>query len=162
MLEVSVFISFVERFGLFLGFFEIIVTVIFGFRLMSARPMVAIQKFQQQLAAGVGNPRHILYSGVRRLIAGFFLILPGFVSDVVGLWLWLSSVIKEKGGNLGPNHWNENNSSGKSATNDFDEAWRSDEFSERIKGKPSTVGSSDIVDATIISTDESNESKDKG
>jgi UPF0716 family protein affecting phage T7 exclusion len=153
LVEISVFLAFVDRFGLFLGFLEILVTLVLGLRLISSRPLVVIQQLQQELAAG-GDPREIIFGGLRLFIAGFFLIMPGLVSDMIGIWLWLASLLGGKPAASNRSEWANNGDSPEVRPHDFDDAWHGDEFSERIKGRSSPVDAGDIVDATIISTDD--------
>ena len=158
LIEMSFFLAFVDHFGLFLGFLEILVTFLLGLKLIASRPLVIIQQLQKELAAG-GNPREILFGGLRLFIAGFFLVLPGLVSDMVGLWLWLASLLSRKSCNSTQSDWVDDGAFIGPEAQDFNDAWQGDEFSERIKGKSSPVDAGDIVDATIISIDDSIVSK---
>ena len=153
LIEMSAFLAFVDSFGIFFGFFEVLLTFVFGLKLISSRPFVVMQQLQQELAAG-GDPREILFGGLRLFIAGFFLVLPGLVSDSIGIWLWLASLLSNKSQPAGQSEWGSDGVNSEPASNEFNDAWQGDEFSDRIKGKVSAVDAGDIVDATIISTDD--------
>lgn len=153
-IEISAFLAFVETFSVFFGFLELLVTFVFGLRLVSSRPFVVMQQLQEQLAAG-GDPRSILFGGLRLFIAGFCLVLPGLVTDFIGLWLWLATLLAQDSHPISQSEWANDGGPEEPVTHKFDEAWQGDDFSTRRKGKPSTVNPGDIVDATIISTDDS-------
>ncbi len=77
-----------KTFGLLPTVLFIIATGIGGAYLAKYQGLVTVQKVQQQLNRGV-MPGEELIDGVCILLGGCMLIAPGFISDLLGLFLLL-------------------------------------------------------------------------
>lgn len=63
----------------------IILTAILGVSFMRQQGMAAMQKIQQGMAVGLAPDKEVL-EGVFIFIGGLFLLLPGFITDTIGLF----------------------------------------------------------------------------
>lgn len=150
-LELAAFSAFAGHVGLLGCFVEIIVSLIVGARILGSQPREMLQALQSQVSSK-SDPRLLLLGGLRLLFAGFLLVLPGLLTDMIGLWLWISSLLLRSSSSRqqSSTRSGENSVGGQG----FQEAWQGNEFDERLKGKARAAGDSDIVDATIISDED--------
>ena len=63
----------------------IILTAILGISFMRQQGMATMQKIQQGMAVGLAPDKEVL-EGVFIFIGGLFLLLPGFITDTIGLF----------------------------------------------------------------------------
>ena len=86
VIEISVFIQAGEKIGLWSIIGLILITAIIGVRLLRHQGLSTISSFQQNINSA-RLPMNSLFDGLFLLMAGAFLITPGFVTDVLGLIL---------------------------------------------------------------------------
>lgn len=128
------------------------VSLVVGARILGSQPKEMMQALQLQVSKG-GDPRLLLLGGLRLLIAGLLLVLPGLMTDFIGLWLFISGrYLQSTQAEPSSSPWREECNSNEGQG--FEEAWRGDEFEQRLRNKGRPANQSDIVDATIISTDD--------
>lgn len=149
-LELFLFGLFKQKFGGVVAFLEVMATTIVGVRILSSQPAGLLRDFQQQMSTG-GDPKALLSGGLRILLAGFLLVLPGLVTDLIGLRVWLGVKFGAGARAEGASPW----STSAKPSQDFDQAWQGSDFDEKMKGRPKFEQSVNIEDATIISTEES-------
>ena len=77
--------------GQFIGFWTTILLVLasafVGSFLVRAQGMRALAEFQRSAATGEGEVGLTIFTGICLLLAGAFLITPGFITDTLGLLL---------------------------------------------------------------------------
>jgi UPF0716 protein FxsA len=91
VLEIAVLIEAGEAFGLWPTIGGIILTGVIGAFLFRTQGLRIMQELQATLAAGQ-TPITALLDGAGLLIAGTLLFLPGFVTDAIGLVLFVPAV----------------------------------------------------------------------
>ena len=133
--------------GVFGCFFELLLSLMAGIHILSHQPKDMLNQMQQQLKSGQ-DPKSFLMGSLRVFASGVLLIMPGILSDVYGIWLWVTSgawrsVVSSKMTGGAPAE----------SSNQFEQSWSGDQFGDKMDGK-SKIRPSDIVDATIISTEE--------
>ncbi len=89
ILEVSVFISVGEEIGLTWTLAIVIITAITGTWLMKRQGLETLLRLQDQINQGQ-LPLREVFDGFCLLLAGAFLLTPGFVTDGVGFLLFIS------------------------------------------------------------------------
>lgn len=81
--------------GQFLGVWPtvslVIITAWLGAKNVKQQGLATIQSLQQKMASG-GMPSDEIVAGLLLLVAGIFLVTPGFVTDILGLSLLVPSV----------------------------------------------------------------------
>lgn len=92
-IEISLFIQVAHVFGVFLTLILVILTSVLGVSLVKNQGLKNLMLMQQKIAAGE-SPAAELVKSVSLIIAGIFLILPGFFTDLLGLLLLLPPVQK--------------------------------------------------------------------
>ena len=88
ILEVSVFISVGEEIGLTWTLAIVIITAITGTWLMKRQGLETLLRLQDQINQGQ-LPLREVFDGFCLLLAGAFLLTPGFVTDGVGFLLFI-------------------------------------------------------------------------
>lgn len=86
--EIAVFIAAGDAIGLFPTIATVIVTAFLGTYLLQRQGLSAIARTQNAMAAGQ-LPVESIMDGVYLLIAGAFLLTPGFITDSVGFLLFV-------------------------------------------------------------------------
>lgn len=86
ILEIIVFIEAGDRFGLWPTLAAIVVTAIIGAALVRLQGLGVLARARRTLDAGE-IPMREVYDGVCLLIAGAFLLTPGFITDSLGFLL---------------------------------------------------------------------------
>ena len=88
VLEVSVFISVGSLIGLWLTLATIIATAIVGAFLLKKQGLAALYNAQENINNG-RLPLEDLFDGLFLIVSGLLLVTPGFVTDGIGLLLFL-------------------------------------------------------------------------
>jgi UPF0716 protein FxsA len=88
ILEAYVFVQVWDHFGLVNTLFVLFVSAIFGIGLIRNQGRYVLQKMQASLARGLTPEDQVLHS-IFIFAAGVLFIVPGFISDVIGLLLLL-------------------------------------------------------------------------
>jgi UPF0716 protein FxsA len=89
--EIVVFILVGSQIGVLATIALVILTAIAGSILLRWQGFAALRRIQQELAAN-HVPGKELVQGVMVLLAGFLLLTPGFVTDTLGLLLFIPQV----------------------------------------------------------------------
>lgn len=87
IIEISVFISVGEIIGLWPTLATILITAIIGSALLRAQGLATLFRAQEHLNQG-RFPLEEIFDGLCLVIAGAFLLTPGFVTDGVGFLLF--------------------------------------------------------------------------
>ena len=85
LLELYVLIEVGSQIGAFTTILLIVGTAILGATLMRNQGLMTMQKAQQALANGGVAPQQEMIEGVMIFMGGLFLLLPGFMTDTLGL-----------------------------------------------------------------------------
>ncbi len=93
LLEISVFINMGRAFGAGSVILLTIGTAIWGMAMVRIQGVDTYKRIQQTLARGE-TPAFEMLEGTLLLIAGFFLLLPGFMTDSIGILLLIPPVRK--------------------------------------------------------------------
>ena len=88
ILEIAVFIEAGERLGLWPTIGAVILTAMVGSALLRHQGLATLMRVRESMEAG-RLPVAELFDGLCLLLAGAFLLTPGFVTDGVGLLLFL-------------------------------------------------------------------------
>ncbi len=91
ILEIAVFIQIGSQIGLGLTIAIVILTAIAGTMLLRHQGLATLHKVQESLNAGI-FPMTAVFDGICLLVAGALLLTPGFVTDAVGLILFIPPV----------------------------------------------------------------------
>jgi UPF0716 protein FxsA len=89
--EISVFIAVANSIGVLLALICIIATSILGFSLVKTQGLKNLSIMQQKIANHQSAKAEIIKS-VSLLFSGFFLLIPGFLTDIVGAILLIPRV----------------------------------------------------------------------
>lgn len=81
--ELSFFIKVADSIGVFLALIGIIATSIIGFSLIKKQGLNNLSIMQQKIANNQ-NPKDEIIKSVSLLFAGFLLLIPGFLTDMLG------------------------------------------------------------------------------
>lgn len=90
-LEVSFFVVVANAIGVLLALICIVATSILGFSLVKSQGLKNLIVMQQKMANNE-NPTNEIIKSASLLIAGFFLLIPGFLTDILGIILLLPPV----------------------------------------------------------------------
>ncbi|WP_392566286.1 FxsA family protein [Utexia brackfieldae] len=90
-LEVSVFIMAANHIGVLLALLALIATSIVGVSIVKSQGLKNIRTMQQKMQLGENANREV-QSSVTLLAGGFLLLIPGFITDVIGACLLLPPV----------------------------------------------------------------------
>lgn len=88
LLEISVFVAAGERLGLWPVLGLVVATAIAGAALLRSQGLAALNSAQESLARGE-FPIAQVFDGVCLLLAGALLLTPGFLTDALGLLLFV-------------------------------------------------------------------------
>lgn len=91
ILEIAVFIVVGREIGVLPTLALVILSGLVGFSLLRTQGLDILRRIQAELDAG-RMPGEALFHGALVVAAGLLLILPGFVSDIVGIALFLPPV----------------------------------------------------------------------
>ena len=94
LLEIYVFIKVGERVGAMTTVLFTLFTAVSGVVLVRLQGLVTWYRAQQSLAQGV-MPAESMLEGLFLLLAGILLLIPGFITDFVGM-LWLLPILRRK------------------------------------------------------------------
>ncbi|OCG71104.1 hypothetical protein A9G43_06195 [Gilliamella sp. Occ3-1] len=89
--ELIFFIAVANSIGIFLALICIIATSILGFSLVKTRGLKNLSIMQQKIANNESYKNEVIRS-VALLFAGFFLLIPGFLTDILGAILLIPHV----------------------------------------------------------------------
>ena len=81
--EISFFIAIANYVGVLLALIGIIATSIIGFSLIKKQELKNLSLMQQKIA-NQQSPKEEIINSVSLLFAGFFLFIPGFLTDILG------------------------------------------------------------------------------
>jgi len=87
ILEISVFISVGEAIGLWPTLATVLITAIIGTALLRSQGLATLYRAQEHLKEG-RFPMEEVFDGLCLIVAGAFLLTPGFVTDGVGFLLF--------------------------------------------------------------------------
>jgi UPF0716 protein FxsA len=90
-LEIAGFIVVGSKIGVLATLALIILSIFLGVFLLRLQGFGLIQKIREETAAG-RTPKRELVHGVMLLFAAFLLIIPGFITDIIGLLLFIPAV----------------------------------------------------------------------
>lgn len=91
LIEVALFIEVGSIIGVWPTIASVILTAVLGSYLLRRQGLAALRDVQSRLAAGV-NPGRLLADGAMLIVAGVFLLTPGFLTDAIGLLLLVPPV----------------------------------------------------------------------
>ncbi len=90
-LEIAGFIVVGSKIGVLATLGLIILSMFLGVFLLRLQGLGLIQKIREETAAG-RTPKRELVHGVMLVFAAFLLIIPGFITDIIGLLLFIPAV----------------------------------------------------------------------
>ncbi|MEM7170103.1 MAG: FxsA family protein [Pseudomonadota bacterium] len=91
LLEIAVFIQVGEQIGVLPTILITVLTALAGTILLRAQGFATLARARAQMDQGI-MPAEELFNGVCLLLAAFLLLVPGFVTDVLGLLLFVPAV----------------------------------------------------------------------
>ncbi len=100
IIEIAVFIQVGERIGVWPTIGIVIATAILGTAMLRQQGVSILFRIQENLAAN-RIPVHELFDGVCLVIAGALLLTPGFVTDSIGLLLFIAPLRRWIAGEIG-------------------------------------------------------------
>lgn len=89
--EISTFMMVANAIGVFLALICIIATSIIGFSLVKTQGLKNLREMQQKIAENQ-SPKNQIIKSVALLFAGFLLLIPGFLTDILGAILLIPYV----------------------------------------------------------------------
>ena len=89
--EVSFFITVADSIGVFLALIGIIATSIIGLSLIKKQGLKNLSIMQQKIV-NQQNPKDEIIKSVSLLFAGFLLLIPGFLTDILGAIMFIPRV----------------------------------------------------------------------
>ncbi len=101
LLEIIVFLAVADAIGFFSALAACILMAFLGVLLIQKQGFNNFMRAQGQLREG-NMPLNDLFNGLCVVIAGFLFILPGFLSDIIGLLLLLPNMREKMRGFLSP------------------------------------------------------------
>lgn len=90
-LELSFFVKVADSIGVFLALIGIIATSIIGFSLIKKQGLNNLSIMQQKIANNQ-SPKDEIIKSVSLLFSGFLLLIPGFLTDILGAILLIPRV----------------------------------------------------------------------
>jgi UPF0716 protein FxsA len=90
-LEIAGFIVVGSKIGVLATLGLIILSIFLGVFLLRLQGLGLIQKIREETTAG-RTPKRELVHGVMLVFAAFLLIIPGFITDIIGLLLFIPAV----------------------------------------------------------------------
>lgn len=100
VIEIAVFIQVGERIGVWPTIGIVIATAMLGTAMLRQQGISILFRIQENLAAN-RIPVHELFDGVCLVIAGALLLTPGFVTDSIGLLLFIPPLRRWIAGEIG-------------------------------------------------------------
>ena len=91
--ELFLLINLADRYGWWLLFY-LVVIVYLGLQLIRGEKLLLTAKMMQSMAAG-GNPVKTMLGSARNMVAGILFIIPGVITDIIGVILLLVPVSKQ-------------------------------------------------------------------
>ena len=91
LVEIAVFIQVGEAIGLMATLVAVVLGTMVGVAVVKQQGLAVLTRAQQQMDAGIVPDRE-LFDGVCLVIAGFLILLPGFVTDTLGVLLLLPPI----------------------------------------------------------------------
>lgn len=91
IVEIGIFIEVSDEIGLFATLAATVLTAVGGTILVRTQGLATVRKVQESLAEG-GIPLRPAFDGACQLIAGALLLTPGFLTDAIGLLLFIPPV----------------------------------------------------------------------
>lgn len=91
VVEIAVFIQIGSRIGVGMTLFLVLVSAVFGVRLVRAQGFAAAARVQTMIAQGE-SPALGMLEGLALLVAGVLLLIPGFVTDLAAFALLIPSL----------------------------------------------------------------------
>jgi len=89
--EIAAFILVGRELGIGLTLLLVLASAVSGAILLRIQGLGALKRLQQAAQAGTDPGRQLVH-GLMIVIAGFLLVLPGFISDAIGLLLFIPAV----------------------------------------------------------------------
>lgn len=89
--ELSLFITVADSIGVFLALIGIIATSIIGLSLIKKQGLKNLSIMQQKIV-NQQNPKDEIIKSVSLLFAGFLLLIPGFLTDILGAIMFIPRV----------------------------------------------------------------------
>lgn len=90
-LEIAGFIVVGSKIGVLATLALVILSIFLGVFLLRLQGFGLVQKIREETAAG-RTPKRELVHGVMLVFAAFLLIIPGFITDIIGLLLFIPAV----------------------------------------------------------------------
>lgn len=90
-IEIAGFIIVGREIGVIATLALIILSMVAGFILLRVQGITLLSKMQQELAAGQVPDRELAH-GALMILAAFLLIIPGFVTDIIGILLFIPQI----------------------------------------------------------------------
>lgn len=91
--ELFLLINLADRYGWWLLFYLVVIGYL-GLQLIRGEKLLLTAKMMQSMAAG-GNPVKTMLSSARNMVAGILFIIPGVITDIIGVILLLVPVSKQ-------------------------------------------------------------------
>lgn len=91
ILEIMVFINVGEYIGLFNTIFIIIITTVAGATILKMHGLSMLAQAQENIKLNA-FPMETLYNGLCIFFAGVLLIIPGFITDMIGLLILFTPI----------------------------------------------------------------------
>lgn len=89
--EISIFVAVANSIGVLLALIAIIATSIIGLSLVKSQGLKNLAAMQQKMANNE-NPTDEMVKNISLMIGGFLLLIPGFLTDILGALLLLPPV----------------------------------------------------------------------
>ena len=90
--ELFLLINLADRYGWWLLFYLVVIGYL-GLQLIRGEKLLLTAKIMQSMAAG-GNPVKTMLGSARNMVAGILFIIPGVISDIIGVILLLLPISK--------------------------------------------------------------------
>ena len=91
--ELFLLINLADRYGWWLLFYLVVIGYL-GLQLIRGEKLLLTAKMMQSMAAG-GNPVKTILGSARNMLAGILFIIPGVITDIIGVILLLVPVSKQ-------------------------------------------------------------------
>ena len=91
--ELFLLINLADKYGWWLLFYLVVIAYL-GLQLIRGEKLMLTAKMMQSMAAG-GNPVKTMLGSARNMVAGVLFIIPGVISDIIGVILLLIPVSKQ-------------------------------------------------------------------
>jgi UPF0716 protein FxsA len=91
--ELFLLISLADEYGWWLLFYLVVIGYL-GLQLIRGEKLLLTAKMMQSMAAG-GNPVKTMLGSARNMVAGILFIIPGVITDIIGVILLLLPISKQ-------------------------------------------------------------------